>query len=118
MQITEAAKPSARSDVSTASLRRLQQVSREVVGSAFFGTILKMSRDSKLKGAYGHGGRGEEIFTAQLHGVYAEQMGASMRTGLSDAIYRSLERQQRAMSRASGGGNVPSPGEGLVQQVL
>ncbi len=83
----------------TRDLDRLRETAREVVGSVFFGTLLKAMRESGLKGAYGHGGRGEEIFSAQLHGVLAERMGATMRGGLGDAIYRALEGQQNRLGR-------------------
>lgn len=79
-------------------LDRLRQLTGQVVGSVFFGTLLKTMRESELKGAYGHGGRGEEIFSAQLHGILAERMGATMRTGLGRAVYDRLERQQEGIS--------------------
>ena len=79
-------------------LHRLREVTGQVVGSVFFGTLLKTMRESELKGAYGHGGRGEEIFSAQLHGILAERMGATMRTGLGNAVYDRLQRQQRGIS--------------------
>ncbi len=81
-------------------LKQLRDVSNRVVGSVFYGTMLKAMRDSKIKGAYGHGGRGEEVFAAQLHGLYAERLGAAQSGGLQEALYRSLEHQQRAMSES------------------
>lgn len=89
-----------RAGAADAAARQLKQMAGEVVGSTFFGTLLKMVRESELKGPYGHGGRGEEVFKAQLHGLYAERLGGAMETSLSDALYRSLERQQRAMARS------------------
>jgi len=80
------------------NLDRLREVTGQVVGSVFFGTLLKTMRESELKGAYGHGGRGEEIFSAQLHGILAERMGATMRTGLGSAVYDRLHRQQEGIS--------------------
>ena len=80
-------------------LARLRKVTGEVVGSVFFGTLLKTMRESNLKGAYGHGGRGEEVFAAQLHGILAERMGGATERGLGDAIYRALEPQQELISR-------------------
>jgi hypothetical protein len=82
----------------TRDLDRLREVTGKVVGSVFFGTLLKTMRESELKGAYGHGGRGEEIFSAQLHGILAERMGARLQPGLGNAVYDRLQRQQRGIS--------------------
>jgi Rod binding domain-containing protein len=79
-------------------LAQLRQATGQVVGSVFFGTLMKTMRDSELKGKYGHGGRGEEVFSAQLHGVLAERMGEASSGGVSTALYKHLERQQRLIS--------------------
>ena len=76
-------------------LIRLRETAGRVVGSVFFGTLLKTMRESTLQGPYGHGGRGEEVFAAQLHDVLARRMGTRMHHGLHEAVYRSLEGQQR-----------------------
>ena len=83
----------------TRDLKRLRETTGQVIGSVFFGTLLKTMRESKLQGPYGHGGRGEQVFAAQLHGLLAERMGRGMTNGLGETIYRSLERQQRLISR-------------------
>jgi len=116
MQADGIGRTSGNVNAATAAMRRLEQASGEVVGSTFFGTILKMSRDSDLKGAYGHGGRGEDVFTAQLHGLYAEQLGAAMKTGLGDAIYRTLGRQQRLMGQNDSGPVEPARADGSMPQ--
>ena len=79
-------------------LDRLREVVGQVVGSVFYGTLLKTMRESELKGPFGHGGRGEEVFAAQLHGIMAENMGMAMKGGLGDVLYKSMERQQRLIS--------------------
>ena len=79
-------------------LRQLKEVTGKVVGSVFFGTLLKSMRDATLKGDYGHGGRGEEAFSAQLHNIYAESVGTSMQSGIGDTIYQRLEHQQELYS--------------------
>lgn len=79
--------------------QELDRASGELVGSVFYGKLLSQMRDSKLKGKYGHGGRGEEVFSAQLHGVLAERIGASDRSGLKEAVYKRLVRQQQLMDQ-------------------
>lgn len=79
-------------------LARLRETTARVVGSVFYGTLLKMMRESKLQGPYGHGGRGEEIFAAQLDGILAERMGTAARGGLRDVLYHALEEQQALIS--------------------
>ena len=79
-------------------LKKLRKATEQIVGSVFYGALLKTMRDSKLKGPFGHGGRGEEIFGAQLHGLWAEKMGEASHRGVADALFRHLERQQSLMS--------------------
>jgi hypothetical protein len=79
-------------------LQRLRDVTGRVAGSVFFGTMLRTMRESGLKGPYGHGGRGEEVFAAQLHEILAERIGGSMRGGFDEVLYRTLERQQRLIA--------------------
>jgi len=81
-------------------LKKLRDAADQVVGSAFFGTMLRALRQSELKGPYGHGGRGEEIFSEQLHGIYADRLGASLKGGLQASVYHRLEKQQRLMSES------------------
>lgn len=75
--------------------KELDEVTRTLVGSVFYGTLLKTMRESEMKGKYGHGGRGEEVFGAQLDAMLAERAGKSTRGGLAAALYKHLERQQR-----------------------
>ena len=84
-------------------LDRLREVTGRVTGTVFFGTLLKSMRDSTLKGPYGHGGRGEEVFAAQLHGIIAERMGSSTRGGFGEVLYGSLEHQQLRISEHRAG---------------
>ena len=62
----------------------------EFVGVMFYGTMMKMMRNSVVKGQYGHGGRGEEVFQAQLDFELARRMGQSQDNSLTEAVYRSL----------------------------
>ena len=65
-------------------LGRLRHLSGEIAGSIFYGTLLRSMRESVLKGEYGHGGRGEDIFAAQLHGLFAERLGAAKQNPLAE----------------------------------
>jgi hypothetical protein len=76
---------------------RLRRLCGEIVGSVFYGTLLKSVRESPLKGAYGHGGRGEEVFSAQLHGLLAERAGAARADGLADALHMHLRAQSQRL---------------------
>jgi hypothetical protein len=82
-----------------ARLKVLREMAGKVVGEAFYGTLLRTMRNSKLKGEIGHGGRGEEVFQAQLHGIYAERMGMARRQPLVDAIYRTYAKQVEGLAR-------------------
>ena len=86
--------------VTGSRLGALRDAAGKTVGSAFYGTILKMMRESPFKTGIGHGGRGEEVFAAQLHGVLAERMGECRKNNLSDVLYRRLEKQQRLIDRS------------------
>ena len=81
-------------------LAQLREVSGEIAGSIFYGTMLRTMRESVLKGEYGHGGRGEDIFAAQLHGIFAERLGAAKQNPLAESLYRHLENQQANITRS------------------
>ena len=70
----------------------LRTAVQEVVGTTFLGEMLKIARSSPLRTELFHGGRGEEIFRAQLDGELARRAGGAMQSGLSDAIYRRLSK--------------------------
>ena len=80
-------------------LDRLREAAGELVGSVFYGTLLRTMRESELKGRYGHGGRGEEVFGAQLHGIMAEEMGRVTKGGLAEVLYETLEHQQSLIGK-------------------
>jgi hypothetical protein len=81
-------------------LGRLREVSGQIAGSIFYGTLLRSMRESVLKGEHGHGGRGEDIFGAQLHGILAERLGAAKQNPLAESLYRHLENQQSNITRS------------------
>jgi len=82
-------------------LDKLKGVVGRVVGSTFYGTLLKQMRDDPLKGTIGHGGRGEEVFAAQLHGIWAEKLGTATKGGVAETLYKRLAQQQRLVSQAA-----------------
>lgn len=88
------------------SVERLRETTGQVVGSVFFGTLLKTMRESELKGTFGHGGRGEEVFAAQLHNMYAEKMGQARENGVSEALFNHLRKQQSLISGGAVAGKV------------
>ena len=73
--------------------KRLEQVAKAAVGSVFFAPMLKMARDNPWKGKYGHGGRGEEVFGAQLDMELAERASGRLDNGLVGAMVRQYERK-------------------------
>jgi len=77
-----------------ANLAKLKDITGRVVGSVFYGEMLRTMRESKIKGTFGHGGRGEEVFSAQLHDMLAERMGQSRGNGLADVLYDRFKHQQ------------------------
>ncbi len=74
-------------------LAELRQAAEQLVGITFFQTLLQSAHNSTLKGEYGHGGRGEEMFTAQLDVVFAERAAESSRFGLVDEIYARMAKR-------------------------
>jgi hypothetical protein len=71
----------------------VRQMINEVVGVTFFAPMLKTAHNSVIKGKYGHGGRGEEIFRSQLNLEFARNMGRGVQTDLAESLYRKLTRQ-------------------------
>jgi len=67
----------------------------ELVGMTFYGTLLKTMRNSALKGPYGHGGRGEEVFRGQLDMLLAQRMGGARRFELNEAIFQRLSSRTK-----------------------
>jgi len=70
----------------------LRRAVQEVVGSVFFAPMLKMARANPLKGEYMHGGKGEDIFGAQLDMELARLASHRVQGGLTEALLRRLDR--------------------------
>ncbi|HRX85334.1 MAG TPA: rod-binding protein [Phycisphaerae bacterium] len=79
-----------------AAHKSLRKAADELVGEVFYGTLLRQMRDAPLKGKYGHGGRGEEVFQAQLDQVLASRAGQASNSNLADAIVDRYERNAEA----------------------
>ena len=52
-------------------LRDLRHAAEQLVGMTFFQTLMQTAENTALKGKYGHGGRGEEIFREQMNTIFA-----------------------------------------------
>ena len=76
-----------------AKLAELRTASEQLVGITFLQTLLKTAQNTSLKGEYGHGGRGEEMFREQLDAVFAESTAASSRFALVDEIYNRMAKR-------------------------
>lgn len=70
----------------------------EFVGNIFYGTLLREMSDSKLKGKYFHGGRGEEVFRGQLNMELAKRMGQSAGDPIAEKMYEALNRAKKQKS--------------------
>ena len=90
-------------DVNDPRLSRLREVTGQVVGSVFYGTLLRTMRDSAIKGKYGHGGYGETVFQGQLDQVLAERAGSSRQNDLTGAMVKRLAKQQVRIETAKSG---------------
>jgi len=65
----------------------------EFVGNVFYGTLLRQMQASKIKGKYFHGGRGEEVFQAQLGMELAKRMGQAPNDPIANEIYDAFVRR-------------------------
>lgn len=81
------------------ALSDLRDVVDRVLGSVFYGPLLRTMRSSSLKGTVGHGGRGEEIFQNQLDQVFAERAGQASSNGLGDTLFNRFARAAVAHAR-------------------
>ncbi len=84
-------------DAPRAAQTNLRRTTDEIVGQVFYGTLLRQLRSSSLQGKYGHGGRGEEVFQAQLDQVLAMRAGQGSNTPIGQAILKRYTRRAEAM---------------------
>ena len=76
----------------SAKRAELHDAAEQLVSEAFLNTLMRMHRENPLKGKYGHGGRGEEIFGAQLDAILSQKASTALKTTLTDAVIRQLSR--------------------------
>ncbi len=92
--------------------RSLRDAIGRVVGNVFFGTLLHAVRASAPASGgsnfngYGRGGRGEEVFQAQLDQFLAEESGRAYGTNLTDAIVYSLNTNAASNSSQHAGSEI------------
>jgi len=70
----KAAPPTKPADANAKQSSEVREAFDQFVGQTFFGQLMKSMRQSVGKPAYFHGGRGEEIFQAQMDQVLTERM--------------------------------------------
>ncbi len=84
----------------------------EFVGNVFYGTLLRAMRDSTLKGSYMHGGRGEEVFSGQLHMELAKRMGQAPNDPIANSLFKAWTARDAGRAAAEELGlNQPDGGE-------
>jgi peptidoglycan hydrolase FlgJ len=71
----------------------------EFVGGVFYGTLFRQMQESKLKGKYFHGGRGEEAFQGQLNLELAKKLGRAKNNPVTDRLTKSIEKHLGKESR-------------------
>ena len=76
----------------------LREKFNEFVGQTFFGTLVKAMRKTVDKPAYFHGGRGEEVFQAELDRVFVEELTESTASQIAEPMFElfNLNMQRRS----------------------
>jgi hypothetical protein len=70
----------------------------EFVGNIFYGTLIRQMNDSSLKGAYLHGGRGEEVFQGQLGMEFATRLGRAPNDPITNKLFEAMRHHSEARS--------------------
>ena len=71
-----------------------RESAQKLVGMALFLPLLKQMQNSPFKTDVFHGGRGEEVFTQQLHMTLADRLGQRMGGQLVDAVAERMQAFQ------------------------
>ena len=74
----------------------LRRRAGEFVGNVFYGTLIRQMQQSKTKGPFLHGGRGEEVFQAQLGMELAKRMGRSPNDPVANKVYQAMQRGKKS----------------------
>jgi hypothetical protein len=85
-----------RTEPQPANDTELREAFQDFVGQTFYGQLFKTMRQSVGKPAYFHGGRGEEVFQAQLDQILAERMAESSAESFTGPMYDLFTLQRRA----------------------
>jgi hypothetical protein len=80
---------------STPQRKALREAVNQVVGQMLYAPMFKMASESPFKGGFGHGGRGEDIFRAQLDMELGRRAATRVSGSLSDALYERLVKHVR-----------------------
>lgn len=70
----------------------------EFVGNVFYGTLIRQMNNSRLKGEYLHGGRGEEIFQGQLGMEFATRLGRAPNDPITNKLFEAMRRHSGVRS--------------------
>lgn len=109
----DAAKTSAVPGLRPESAReQLRTAADQLVGSVFYGTLLRRMRSAEIQGPYGHGGKVEKMFQGQLDQILAERAGAARSTSLTDSIMKRYANKAEMMARFSA--HDPNGGDNAV----
>jgi len=96
-----------------ASTQARRKAYGEVVGNVFYGRLMKQMNESKIKGEYFHGGRGEEAFRGQLALELGKRMGQSPTDPLVNRMFGAVEKRLAAANdgavRMNTGDGFPVP---------
>uniref|UniRef100_A0A7C4QRY2 Flagellar protein FlgJ N-terminal domain-containing protein n=1 Tax=Schlesneria paludicola TaxID=360056 RepID=A0A7C4QRY2_9PLAN len=94
MSVTIVTSPTA-SSCATVQQTDLETTFRRLVGSVFYGQMLKSLRQTVGKPAYLHGGQAEEMFQAQLDQQLAETLSDRLGGPWLDRLFEQFQRQLR-----------------------
>ncbi len=79
----------------------LRQRLGEFVGNIFYGMLIRQMNESGLKGEYFHGGRGEDVFKAQLGMELAQRLGRAANDPITNRLYEAMARKRLEDDQAS-----------------
>lgn len=85
----------------------MRSLYRQIAGNLFYGTLMRQIRDSAFKSDLFHGGRGEDVFSGQLHQQYIDTIAGSSQQDvtaeIADAIMRRMQNGYSTHNDSSDG---------------